>query len=227
MNDTAPRVTRRHLLIFSLVLILGTIAWKAIRWAARDHWHNSGVIGLVGRGTLAVEQEGSQWQYHQIIPHGFGYGGGGEEQILKFSVDGKKYRWEGAYIPIVLQLDGSTPVLIVFDRVTNSSKCAFRYYRWEREWKELPLSTFPPHLAMQNMWLGSEAGTSPEYAKEVVHQAYNQGIINPHAPEFSGSLLAKLWFCISKGGQFHELDGKYIDEDFLRKYQQANFPTSK
>jgi hypothetical protein len=227
MNNTTPRVTRRHVLIFSLALVIGTVGWKAIRWAARDHWTNSGVIGLVGGGTLAVEHEGSAWQYHEIIPHGLGYGGGGEEQILKFSMDGKNYLWEGAFIPIVLQLDGSTPVLIVFDRETSSSKCTFRYYRWEREWKELSISSFPPQLAMQNMWLGSEVGTLPEYARTVVPEPYNQLTIKPDDPWFCRSLLAKLWFCISKGVQYHELKGQEIAPDFLAQYQQTNFPTLK
>lgn len=209
MDESLSRFTKHRLGKYALMLIIGFVGWKAFRWVARDHWSNSSVITLVSGGTLSVEEAGSNWHYNEIIPHTFGIGGGGYEQTLKFSVDGKKYVWEGAYIPIVLQLDGSTPVLIVFDRVTNHSKCTFRYYRAGREWEEVPLSTFPPHLAMQNMWL------SP------------REVLNPNDPHFRSSMLANLWFCIRNNRQYYEVENLEIDEEFLRQYQQAYFPDLK
>lgn len=182
-------------------LVLGCVAgW----WFLRERWTSETDISLADGQTLLVRKSGSEWRYFGL-GHGMGgFGGGGFRQELEFTHDGTKYSWDGNSEPIVLQMDDGHPVLVTFDRETNFAKITFRYFRHEGKWQELPLTSFPPRLAIQNMWLGDDA--------KLIRRA------DPADSRFRRSLMAKLRYCIIHGTQYWELERRDIEQKFLEDY---------
>lgn len=168
---------------------------------------------------LKVRQSGSQRKYFGH-PHVFGFGGGGLKQKLEFARDGKAFVWEGGFTPILLQFDGKTPVLVIFDRESSEriQDWGLRYFRFDGKWIELPLKQFPRRLAMQNLWLTHHDGwvdgvEIDEY--EIVKKC------DPDNVHFQRSLMATLWFCIATGKSYHDAGQSDITAEFLRGFKAS------
>lgn len=161
----------------------------------REHWQEVVSVALSDGRIIQVHSATSEGR-HIGLGHGMGViGGGGFTNSIKFGLGGKACEWKGSSNPILLQHDGGVPVLITWDRETDFQRIAFRYFGHGGEWQELPLTSFPPRLAIQNMWMEKD---------ELL----------------SRSLLAKLRYCNLQGTPYGEVANKTIDEGFLEKFAQ-------
>lgn len=204
-----------------LLLLLGLMVTPNRTQAGPLHerWDETFEIPLVEGGLLKVRQSGSQRRYFGH-PHVFGFGGGGLKQKLEFTKDSKVFAWEGGFTPILLQFDGGTPVIVIFDRESSEKlqDWGLRYFRFDGKWIELPMKQFPRRLAMQNLWLTHHDGwvdgvEIDEY--EVVKKC------DPDNVHFQRSLMATFWFCIATGKTYDEARRSEITAEFLRSFKDS------
>ena len=180
------------------------------RWLLRDHWKTSDQIVLADGRHLDVHQSGSAWKYLSL-GHGLGFGGGGEQREIGFSIGGKSYHCEpdGWVEPLILQLDGGVPVLVYVDHSLDRPE--FRYLRFESSRPvELPLSVFPPHLAIQNMARG--------HSKATIERA------DPADPAFRETPMAQLRYCILKNTPLSQIGSGQIDQPSLEEFNRLYPP---
>ncbi len=186
-----------------LIALFGLLAVSMFSYLLHDHWDDRVQVTLADGAELEVRHQGSKWHYFGF-GHGFGFGGGGRVERLEFAVDNQKIVWEGLYEPVSVQLDGKTPVVIVFDRESNLDDWGLRYYRKEPEWKELPLSMLPRRLAFLNMWQ---------------HDPVVAADCDPESSSFQNSLTAVFWMCVATGKHFREVGHDNPTPEFLRHFQ--------
>lgn len=214
----------KKLSIILTIFFLTAILLVATQWMLREHWSFSREIVLANGKVRVVRESGSEYRYFGH-PHVFGFGGGGLWQKLEFKQGDSQYKWEGSFIPICLQFDDKTPVLIVFDRETDFSHITFRYFRHEQSrWNELPLTQFPRSLALQNLWLKSQNGYREgrhinEF--EIVKK------LDPNDIDFQVSLTANVWFCIEKNKQYWQLEHGPVDSAFLADYKARHMQSKE
>lgn len=204
-------------ILAAIFALLAAVAGASV--SAREQWSAKAPIALAAGDQLIVEHNGSQRTFVGH-PHVFGFGGGDPRHELKFARDGVAYVWKGPFIPVVLDFDGATPVLVVFDRETDFAHVTYRYYRYEKKtWKQRPLETFPRQLALQNMWLTKN---NAEDQFETVR------LRDPESDYFRRSLTARLWYCMVNGKQYWQVESQSIPSEFLRDYKNQYLqPASK
>ncbi|HEY1052192.1 MAG TPA: hypothetical protein VGE39_20615 [Prosthecobacter sp.] len=184
-----------------------------------ERWDYEDEVAQADGSTLKVRQSGSQRRWFGL-GHGMGFGGGHLKQKLEFSKDGQKFVWEGGYTPILLQFDGTNPLVVVFDRESDDiKKYDFRYFRrTDGAWKQLPLNQFPRRLAHQNLWLSHDYGLTEQGPLD------EYDIVKRHDPDdvhFRRHLMANLWFCIATGKTYRESEKEDITAEFLREFKAS------
>ena len=183
-----------------IVLILLVVGGAIVYWAffQREHHEWAEDIRLWDGQRLQIQRHSSQRVFHGIAApcSPFGWGGGHPWDDVQFTIDGKKYRWEGPYIPIAIQVDKTGVYVVVFDRETSPDLLGFRIYQATSPstWKEVRPADFPKNLAIQNTWLHENNGIGE--GGKVLNEYELVAKMDPGEFWFRESLTAKLWSCL-------------------------------
>ena len=185
----------------------------------REYHQWSEVVRLWDGRTLAIEQFSSQRVYHgtHLLCGGGGWGGDHPWEGVTFAADGKTYHWEGAYVPIAVQLDPTGAYIVVFDRETDFSHLRFRLYRASSptQWEEINPPQFPKHLAIQNTWLRENNGIG--MGGKVQNEYEIVALMDPGDYWFRESLTGRLWSYLAEAN----FDYNAIpSEDFVRRFKK-------
>lgn len=179
--------------------------------ARREHHHWTEIIQLWDGQYLKIGQHSSQREYNPLLS-----GDSDPWHVTHFTVGNKEYRWEGAYIPIVIQPDESGVYIAVYDRETPGESSRFRLYR-NRDaaaWDEIDPKDFPKHLAIQNTWLSEDNGILPDHT--VLNEYDLVEKMDPAQAWFRRSFTAQLWTYLEDPSFRVGGEGK---ESSLREYK--------
>jgi len=196
----------RYTLLPVFLVAVGYLIYWAFFQRESSNWAET--VRFSNGTDILVRQHASQRIYHGH-PHVFGWGGGHPTQKMQFEFNRTLITWQGPYIPIALNAEGTQVYLAVFDRETDFSRISYRLYQYGGgTWLEIQPSKFPRRLAIQNLWLKEGDG--------VIARA-----LNTADAVFRSSLTAKLWLKLDKDVDYynapHEVDKVFLD-DYKRRY---------
>lgn len=203
-----------------LALLLTLIGGYVIYWACfmREHRQWSDDLKLWNGERLHVQchmsrkvLKGRDWDWWSTGPWQY--------DKIAFTIDGKRFQWEGSYTPIAIQPDVDGVVYIVAsDRQSEESRHRlsrmFRIYRSRSDglWDEIAPAKFPKHLAIQNSQCSGLSRDGDDDRSDVLDVIER---MDPAEREFRYSLNGELWVFLE------DPNGKniYPREGFFRDFK--------
>lgn len=136
--------------------------------------------------------------------HAWSIGSIHESYDLRFTHADQKLKWSGPGVPVILQAEGPHVYLATYNRETHPTRSTLDCFMWNGEWRPLPQTEFPKHLAVFNL----------------VHPGPGNGVSELGTPDFRRSLLAKFWYCMAYDTPCWEVEDSMIEDAFIADFHR-------
>ena len=198
-----------------LILVLIIIFFGSVSCRESEKWEEN--VKLQNGKIIEVHYYFSKIRYYGAR-HGFGFGGGDPRHKIWFEYEGRKYKWDRKYMPILLNYDNGIIYLVISYWDGSFGKIGFRLYKFKDDWEEISEKDFPRNIAVQNLNLKKNIG----YYKGKPLSEYK--VVQEREPKdylFQKSKTAKLWLWLENRDKYFEYsDSDPIDESFLAEYKR-------